>query len=45
LTFNWQRLNILDGLGNHWYTNVVLWWGVFVAIVAGLILVFSGAFL
>ena len=45
LTFNWRKLNIFDGLGNHWYTHVVLWWGVFVVIIGGLMLAFSGLFM
>ncbi|MCC6123975.1 MAG: sodium/solute symporter [Pirellulales bacterium] len=42
LTFNWRKLNIFGDLGTHWYQNVVFWWGMFVAIVLGLIVVFSG---
>ena len=42
LTINWRRLNIFGQLGTRWYTSVVLWWGLFVAIVIGLILRFSG---
>lgn len=42
LTFNWKKLNIFGGLGTIWYTNVVLWWGVFVLIVVLLLAVFSG---
>jgi SSS family solute:Na+ symporter len=45
LTLNWRTLNIFAGLGNHWYTHVVLWWGLFVVIVGGLILLFSGIWL
>jgi len=45
LTFNWHRLNIMSELGARWYTSVVLWWGLFVVIVAGLMLVFSGMFM
>ena len=45
LTFNWRTLNIFAGLGNHWYTHVVLWWGLFVLIIGGLILLFSGIWL
>jgi SSS family solute:Na+ symporter len=45
LTFNWSRLNIFGGLGNRWYTHVVLWWGLFVMIIGGLMLVFSGSFM
>lgn len=42
LTFNWQRLNILDGLGHHWYSSVVTWWLVFVTGILGLGVYFSG---
>ncbi|MCU0913256.1 MAG: sodium/solute symporter [Planctomycetes bacterium] len=42
LTINWRKLNIFGQLGTHWYTSVCLWWGLFVAIIAALVLVFSG---
>ena len=42
LTFNWRKLNILEGLGEKWYASVVVWWGFFVLMVIGLMLVFSG---
>ncbi len=42
LAFNWRKLNILEGLGRHWTSSVVLWWAVFVLLVAGLLVVFSG---
>jgi SSS family solute:Na+ symporter len=42
LTMNWKRLNIFGNLGARWYTSVCLWWGLFVAIVILLIVVFSG---
>jgi SSS family solute:Na+ symporter len=45
LTFNWHQLNVCDGLGQKWYTHVVLWWGLFVAIITALIVYFSGPFL
>jgi len=45
LTFNWRRVNILEGLGRTWYTSVVLWWALFVLVVLGLVLVFSGVWL
>jgi SSS family solute:Na+ symporter len=45
LTFNWRKLNIFDGLGEKWYTHVVLWWGLFVVITTALIVYFSGLFL
>jgi SSS family solute:Na+ symporter len=43
LTFNWKKLNILTGLGTHWYNHVLLWWGLFVLLIAGLMVLFSGA--
>lgn len=43
LAFNWRRLNILVQLGHHWYSSVVLWWGLFVLMIIGLMIVFSGA--
>jgi SSS family solute:Na+ symporter len=42
LTINWRKLNIFHHLGATWYTSVCLWWGLFAAIIAALILVFSG---
>ena len=45
LAFNWRTLNIFADLGERWYIHVVLWWGLFVAIVSGLILLFSGIWL
>jgi SSS family solute:Na+ symporter len=44
MTINWTKVNILGGLGNHWYTSVTLWWGIFAAIVFTLIVIFSGLF-
>jgi SSS family solute:Na+ symporter len=41
LTINWKKLNIFDDLGDKWYTSVILWWGIFVLIVVGLIITFS----
>jgi len=43
LTINWRTINLWGGLGAHWYTNVVLWWGLFVALVVALMILFSGA--
>ncbi|HJN11991.1 MAG TPA: sodium/solute symporter [Pirellulaceae bacterium] len=45
LTFNWQKLNIFDDLGQHWYTSVITWWGLFVVAILSLLLVFSGLYL
>lgn len=41
LTLNWRNLNITDQLGTRWYNHVLLWWGLFVLIVLGLVAVFS----
>lgn len=45
LTFNWRTLNITQQLGGSWYRNVVFWWLLFVLIVLGLGVLFSGLFL
>ncbi|MBN1853511.1 MAG: sodium/solute symporter [Pirellulales bacterium] len=42
LTFRWQKMNILDHLGNHWYSSVVTWWLLFVFSIASLLILFSG---
>jgi len=42
LTINWRRLSIFTDLGTHWYNSVVTWWLVFAAMVAALVIVFSG---
>ncbi|MGH9340939.1 MAG: sodium:solute symporter family transporter, partial [Acidobacteriota bacterium] len=44
LTFNWRKVNIGTGLGDHWYSSVVTWWLLFVIIVAGLVILLSGRF-
>ena len=45
LTFNWRKINITTGMGHHWYSHVLVWWGLFVLIVAGLMVLFSGQWL
>jgi len=45
LTINWRRLNIFSGLGARWYQSVILWWGLFAAIIVALMVLFSGLFL
>ena len=45
LTFNWKKLNIFDELGAHWYSSVLLWWGLFAVIIVALMLLFSGLYL
>ena len=45
LTFNWRRLNMFSYLGTRWYNSVVLWWGLFVLLIVGVMLVFSGLWL
>ncbi len=42
LTINWRKLNIFSELGEKWYQSVILWWGIFAAIVVGFIIVLSG---
>jgi solute:Na+ symporter, SSS family len=42
LTINWKKLNLFDQLGQHWYTSVVTWWGLFVVTVGALLVLFSG---
>jgi SSS family solute:Na+ symporter len=42
VTINWRKLNILSDLGRTWYSNVVTWWLLFVALIAALFTVFSG---
>ena len=44
LTFNWSTLNVFGELGERWYTNVVLWWGLFVTVVLALFVGLSGLF-
>jgi SSS family solute:Na+ symporter len=44
LTFNWKMLNFTDGLGECWYTSVVVWWGLFVVLIFALVVLFSGVF-
>ena len=40
LTINWKKLNLFHDLGDRWYKNVVLWWGIFVLIVVALVIYF-----
>ncbi|NUQ64670.1 MAG: sodium/solute symporter [Pirellulales bacterium] len=42
VTVNWRKLNLFDNLGEHWYTSVVTWWGLFVAAIVALVVTFSG---
>lgn len=44
LTINWGRLNLFEGLGDRWYNSVITWWLVFVLLILGLGLLFSGIF-
>lgn len=41
LTINWRKLNLFNDLGDRWYKNVVLWWGLFALIVVCLAVYFS----
>jgi len=40
LTINWKKINIFNELGDKWYKSVILWWGIFVLIVIGLVIAF-----
>lgn len=41
LTINWKKINIFQELGDRWYKSIVLWWGIFVMIIIGMIIYFS----
>ena len=41
LVFNWRKMNVFGELGNHWYTSVVTWWGLFVLTIIALVILFS----
>jgi SSS family solute:Na+ symporter len=45
LTINWRKLNIFSELGDKWYKSVILWWGLFAAIIVSLVIVFSKNYL
>lgn len=45
LTINWKKLNIFNDLGDKWYQNVVLWWGLFALIILSIIILLSGKFI
>lgn len=40
LTINWKKINIFEDLGNKWYKSVILWWLIFVLLVACLVIIF-----
>ena len=40
LTINWKKINIFEDLGNQWYKSVILWWLIFVLLVACLVIIF-----
>ncbi len=42
VTINWKKLNIFADVGTTWYTSVVTWWLLFVVVIAGLFVFFSG---
>jgi SSS family solute:Na+ symporter len=44
LTFNFNRLNIGSELGSSWYSNVRLYWGIFVFCILGIVLLLSSRF-
>ena len=41
-TYARVKKRLFDGLGTHWYSSVVTWWLLFVFLVLGLLLTFSG---
>jgi SSS family solute:Na+ symporter len=41
LAMNWKKMNIFGELGEKWYQSVILWWGMFAAIIISLIVTFS----
>lgn len=41
LTVNWKKINIFRELGDRWYKSIVLWWGIFVLIIIGMMIYFS----
>ena len=45
LTFNWRVLDIFREPESPWYVRVSLWWAIFVALIMGLVVIFSGWFL
>ena len=45
LVINWKRMNIFDELGESWYTSVILWWGIFAALIIAVMVLFSGIFI
>ncbi len=45
LTFNWKKMNIFSNLGDHWYSSVTTWWGLFAITILALFTLFSGFFL
>ena len=45
LTFNWDNMNIFDGLGDRWYRSVVTWWAGFVLAILALVFLLSGMFI
>jgi len=42
LTFNWRKMNLLNNLGERWYTSVVTWWGLFIVTILAMFILFSG---
>lgn len=45
LTMHWDKLNLFNNLGSHWYNSVVTWWLLFVVVMGVLFYLFSGVVL
>ena len=45
VTVNWSKLNIFGNLGDHWYSSVITWWGIFVVLIVAIFVLFSGLIL
>ena len=45
VTVNWSKLNIFGDLGDRWYNSVITWWGIFVALIVAVFVLFSGLIL
>ena len=41
LTFNWKNMRLSEGLGNHWYSSVTLWWAIAIIMMFGFVILFS----
>lgn len=43
VVINWKTLNLFAESGNKWYTHVFFWWFLFLLIIIGIFIYFSGA--